>query len=335
LELCPVQLDEKGQGLRYDLRYRTFASFINILKDMRKITIDDVVQAFWAKKQCEIGIGLDIISECGVIVDRKSFVEVLGIIIPKFLDANTLFSVLDPNRSGFIAVHQLHAMAALYALPVNCEAWQIVEACLRAATWEVLNCRMHVNSSVKSTLSTADKAKNATQIAAQQHLEDNAAEMQEKELEVKLQANNTRLKEHLRKRVTQELVNNMEYGVDDGDVDDGLDDSQRETTAIRNALLPPGVLNSCMRVICTSPESEKRSSLSLFVMIKKLQAENIWDEDFHLKNKGYSREDVSVGNAIDYLDNDEDDRANLKEELLKMHAKINAHALMCKRQKQS
>jgi hypothetical protein len=51
------------------------ASFINILSNTRKVSIDDVVQAFWAKKQCEIGIGLDIISESGVIVDRNTFVE--------------------------------------------------------------------------------------------------------------------------------------------------------------------------------------------------------------------------------------------------------------------
>lgn len=70
-----MQLDEKGQGLRYDLRYRVLAAFINVLSGTRKVTIDDVLQAFWAKRQCEIGLGLDIISENGVIVDRKSFVE--------------------------------------------------------------------------------------------------------------------------------------------------------------------------------------------------------------------------------------------------------------------
>ena len=75
LELCPVQLDEKGKGLRYDLRYRVLASFINVLSGTRKVSIDDVIQAFWAKKQCETGVGLDIISENGVIVDRNSFVE--------------------------------------------------------------------------------------------------------------------------------------------------------------------------------------------------------------------------------------------------------------------
>jgi hypothetical protein len=68
-------------------------------------------------------------------------------------------------------------------------------------------------------------------------------------------------------------------------------------------------------------------------MIKKAQAENIWDEDFLKKNKGYTREDVSVGFAMDYLTDNEDESVFLKEELVKIHAKINAHAVMCKRTK--
>jgi hypothetical protein len=328
-----VQLDNKGQGLRYDLRYRLIAAFVNVLKETRKIEIDDVIQAFWAKKQCEIGIGLDIMSENGVIVDRKSFVEVLTVILPKFLEANTLFSVLDPNRSGYISIHVLHALVSLYALPLHCQAWQIVEACVRAATWEVLNCRLHQNPSLKSTLSTANKAKNAAQIAAQQHLEENAAEMQQRELNVKLNANNDRLKDHLKKKVTEDLLSNMRLNEQEIEVDDGLNDAQREAFAIRGAFLPPGILNACLRIVCTSPETEKSCSLSLFIMIKKAQAENIWDEDFLKKNKGYTREDVSVGFAMDYLTDNKDESVFLKEELVKMHAKINAHAMMCKRTK--
>lgn len=262
----------------------------------------------------------------------------LGIILPNFLDANTLFSSLDPNRSGFIAIHQLHALVSLYYLKLDCATWEIVAALVHAATWEILNCRVHVNPSIRSTLSTASKASNAAQLAAKKHLEANAAKMKEKEMKVKLEANNTRMKEHLRKRVEAELIVSLSAdkveneGSAGGDLnieDDSHYDyalhAQREKEAIRGAFLPPGILNACIRIICTSPEAEKKCSLSLFIMIKKAQAENIWDEHFLRDNRGYTREDVSVGFASDYLNDNEDEGEFLKEELLRMHAKINAH----------
>jgi hypothetical protein len=157
--------------------------------------------------------------------------------------------------------------------------------------------------------------------------------MQQRELNVKLNANNDRLKDHLKKKVTEDLLSNMRLNEQEIEVDDGLNDAQREAFAIRGAFLPPGILNACLRIVCTSPETEKSCSLSLFIMIKKAQAENIWDEDFLKKNKGYTREDVSVGFAMDYLTDNKDESVFLKEELVKMHAKINAHAMMCKRTK--
>ena len=262
-----------------------------------------------------------------------SKITVLGIILPKFLDANTLFSALDPNRSGFIAIHTLHALVNLYFLKLDCTTCEIANALLRAATWEILNCRVHLDQSIRSTLSTANKANNAVQIAAKRHLEENAAEMQEKELKVKLEANNTRMKAHLRKRVEAELMVSLSQDTEDGkagvDVDD--DDfnygqhAEREAAALRGAFLPPGILNACLRTICTSPETEKQYSLSLFIMIKKGQAENIWNANFFRDHRGYTREDVSEGFAVDYLN---DNGVFLKEELLKMHAKINAHTRM-------
>lgn len=325
-----MQLDEKGRGLRYDLRYRCLAAFLAALTDVRKLTIDDIMQAFWARKQCEVGVGSDIISEGGVLVDRKCFVEVLGVVLPRFFDANNLFSALDPNRSGSIAIHSLHALVSLQALPMGCEAWQIVHAALRAATWEVLNCRLHRNSSIRSTLSTAHKASSAAQLAAQQHLAANASIMQEKELQVKLEASTERLKDHLKRRVAQEVMAAIasDSSRDGDEVDDGLDDAQREAAALKSVMLPAGTLNACLRAVCTSPESEKKSSLSIFILVKKAQGENLWDEEFASKHRGYAREDVGVGVAMQYLNDNEDEAAFLKGELLKMQAKVNAHAVM-------
>ena len=283
------------------------------------------MQAFWARKQCEIGIGCDIISDNGVIIDRKTFVEVLGVVLPRFLDSNTLFSVLDPNRSGFIAIHMLHVLVSIYSLHSNCELAKVVTTALRAASWEILNCRVHKNCKVRSSLSTADKAMNAAQIAAQKHLEENTSLMQEKELKVKIEANNTRMKEHLRKKVAEELMDtlNEEAG---NELEE--EDEDHEDFAMLHAMLPPVTLNSCIRAICTSPESEKRCSLSLFVLIKKAQAENIWDENFMENNRGYRREDVRVSFAVDYLANNEDDTFLLMDEFRKMRAKIGEYGMM-------
>lgn len=336
-----MQLDTKGNGLRYDLRYRSLATFITVLETTRKVSIDDIIQAFWAKKQDEIGVGLDIMSENGVTVDRNGFVDVLGSILPRFLEANTLFSVLDPSRSGYLAIHQLHLLVSLYHLQLTCDTSGIVEAALRAATWEVLNCRMHQDSKVKSSLSTASKANNATQIAVKKLLEENSSNLQEKERKVKLEvaSNNSRLKgRHIRLRVAAEAVALAEAEEDGGKDSDVKEEtlqtsSLSESDAMRGAYLPPGILNACIRAICSSPETEKHTSLTLFSLIKRAQAENIWDENFLQNHRGYTRDDVSVGYIMDSLSKSEDFGVLLKEELMKMHAKINAHALMGTRQR--
>lgn len=332
-ELSPVQLDEKGMALRYELRYKALADFINVLSTTRKVSIDDIIQALWAKKQNEMGTGLDILSESGVLMDRSSFVEVIKAELPRLQDPNTLFSVLDPSRSGYAAVHELHALVSLFFLKRSSEAATIVATTLRCAAWEVLNCRMHRDASIKSTLSTADKPQTAAQMAIDGSKESNAASMRERELMVQLEANSRfsgdKL-QHLQKRMEEEILNSLRDREATGDAVEHVSDEEREQRAIADTFLPPAILNGCLRAICTTAEAEKSCSLSTFILVKKCQAENLWDEDFATKHRGYSQEDVSVRLAIDYLSENEDEMVFLKEQFSSLQSKIKAYTPMKK-----
>lgn len=259
-ELELAALDEKGLGLRFQLRPKVLGEFLRCYKHFTRMSMDEILLALWEEVQEQYGKGIEILGDGGVMINRQGFFRVVSHAVHALetADVHTLFSTLDPSRRGYAPCHLLHGLGVMIQLRQGTSAEAIARALLRGAVWEHLNSRENADPSIVSSLSTSNTIF-YDQIKERKKRAESVVEAERSTSTTATTSSSSAAKGVTPRDIAAEMKRQREA----------------EDDAMYKSYLPPSTVSACLRAVCTSPTAERSLSAQLQPLFKSSYSKNV------------------------------------------------------------